>query len=190
MRRALPLLLVLVLTATGLLGQDTKSQPHILSYTPPDPSSPVPGETLRKVSVQIELLCKVNGQPQPIAGTGVVVAIQAPPAEKDLSFQYLVTNRHVAECWDEANHPQEVLSADVRINTQDGAAIRLPLNGVHDEGKPTWYFPNDDSVDLAVTPVRPPDNPKLDYLMIGLDTPPLLRKGGKQQSSTRRASQS
>ena len=170
MRRALPVTLLLALIATGLFGQETKKPPHLLSYTAPDPSSPVPGETLRKLSVQLELLCKVNGLPQSFTGTGFLVGIEVPPAEKHQSFDYLVTNRHVAECWDEANNPREVVLTNVRMNTQDGRAVTLPLNGINGSGKPSWFFPTDDSVDLAVTPVKPPDSPKLDVMFIGLDS--------------------
>src|SRR5450759_517883 len=170
MRRGLSLTLLLALIATGLFGQDTKRQSHLLSFTAPDPSSPVPGETLRKLSVQLELVCKVDGVPQSFTGTGFLVGIEVPPAEQHRSFEYLVTNRHVAECWDEGTHPQEVVSTNVRINTQDGGAVTLPLKGVDGSGKATWVFPTDGSVDLAVTSVRPPDNLKLEVMFIGFDS--------------------
>ncbi len=168
--RGVCITLLLTLIATGLFGQDTKKQqqPFILSYTPPDPSSPVPGEMLRKLAVQIELLCKVAGIPQPFTGTGFLVGISVPPVEEHRAFQYLVTNRHVVECWDESNHPQEVVSTSVRINTQNGGAITFPLAGTVD-GKPSWFFPNDDSVDLAVSSVNPPSEPKLDVMIVPLD---------------------
>lgn len=167
MRGALSLALLAVFTTTGLWGQEAKSKPTLLSFTAPDPSSPVPGETLRKLSVQLELLCKVNDKAEPFTGTGFIVGIPAPPEEKHLSFEYLVTNRHVAECWDETNHPQAVVSTTVRLNTEDGGSLTLPLGGLDGTGKPSWYFPTDDSVDLAVTPVKLPDSPKPEIMLIG-----------------------
>lgn len=170
MRRALPLTLFAASIATALVSQETKRPAQLLTYTAPDPASPVPGETLRKLSVQVELLCKVDGLAQSFTGTGFLVGIEVPPAEQHRSFQYLVTNRHVAECWDEKNHPQEVISTNVRMNTQNEGAVIFPLNGFGGGGKPSWFFPTDDSVDLAVTPFRLPDNPKLDVMLIGFNT--------------------
>jgi hypothetical protein len=168
--RDLLLTLLLPLIATGLFGQDTKKQPQpfLMTYTPPDPSSPVPGETLRKLAVQIELLCKRAGIPQPFTGTGFVVDIVVPPMEEHREFLYLVTNRHVAECWDEANHPQKVVSTNVRINNQNGGATTFSLAATVG-GMPNWFFPDDDSVDLAVSPINPPSDSKLDLITIPLD---------------------
>lgn len=168
MRGAMTLTLLLALISTGLFGQDTKRQPHLLSFTAPDPSSPVPGETLRKVSVQLELVCKIDGLPQSFTATGFLVGIEVP--EQHGSFTYLVTNRHVAECWDERNHPQEIVSTNVRLNIKDAGAVTLPLNGLDGSGKPSWFFPSDDSVDLAVTPVKPFNNLQPDLMFIGFDS--------------------
>jgi hypothetical protein len=166
----LVLALLLAVVATVVLAQEKKSGGGILTFTPPEPSSPVPGELLRKIAVEIELECKVNGRSLSFTGSGFIVAVPAPPAEKHLNFQYLVTNRHVAECWDEPNHPLEVVSTDFRVNTQNGGSMRFPVIGVKDDGKPNWFFPTDESVDLAVTPVRPLADLKLDYMMIDFDS--------------------
>jgi Trypsin-like peptidase domain len=170
MRGGLPLTLLITLMTTALFGQDAKSRPQILSFTAPDPSSPVPGEMLRKLAVQLGVLCKVADRPQPFTGTGFLVGVPSTPAEAHQSFEYLVTNRHVAECWDVANHPQEVLSTNVRLNTQGGGAVTLPLNGLDGSGKASWFFPTDESVDLAVTPVHLPDDLKPDVLLIAFDS--------------------
>jgi hypothetical protein len=78
-----------------------------------------------------------------------------------MAFIYLVTNRHIAECWDETNHPQQVVSIDVRVNTQDGGAVTLPLSS---NGNANWFYPDDDSIDLAVIPFSLPPNLKLDII--------------------------
>jgi S1-C subfamily serine protease len=162
MRRVLVGTLLLAFIATGLFAQVAKPQPVILTYTPPDPLSPVPGEMIRKLSVQLELLCKVGGLPKPFTGTGFLAG--------NTNFPYLVTNRHVAECWDEANHPREVVLTNVRMNTTDGGAVRLTLRDFSGKGSPTWFFPKDDSVDLAATPVALPDNLKLDVMRLGFES--------------------
>lgn len=153
---------------TGLSGQNQKTGGGVLTYTPPDPTSPVPGELARKLPLHIALSCKGDGQaaPQPFAGTGFLVRIDVPPAGKDLAFYYLVTNRHVAECWDEKNHPQQVMSIGLRMNTQDGPAVTLPLNS---NGNANWLYPDDDSTDLAVTTFQPPFNFKPDFRVLGFD---------------------
>ena len=169
MRRTAILTLMLALMAIGATGQSPKGGGQILAYTPPDPTSPVPGELLRKLAVQIILSCKVSGRPLPqiMTGTGFLVGIPVPPAEKNLSFDYLVTNRHVAECWDATNHPQEVVSIATRMNQQNGEAAVLQLNG---SGNAKWFFPGNDSVDLAITPLSLPSNLAWDVAVLGFDS--------------------
>jgi len=70
----------------------------------------------------------------------------------------LVTNRHVAKCWDEQNKPQEVQSETIRFNTIDGSSRRLGANPAG------WVFPADDSVDLAAMPVTLPDGLLFDMI--------------------------
>lgn len=166
MRRAPIVTLLLALMATGVMAQNPKGGGQILTFTPPDPTSPVPGELLRKLPIQIILSCKVNGRPLPqtVTGTGFIVGVPVPPAEKNLSFDYLVTNRHVAECWDATNHPQEVASIATRINQRNGEAATLQLNG---SGNVNWFFPDDDSVDLAVTGFSLPSNMEWDVAALG-----------------------
>jgi hypothetical protein len=80
---------------------------------------------------------------------------------KDSAFDYLVTNRHMIECWDDQQHPRDVTSLVIRVNTKDGSSRKL-------SGSPRdWYFPNDESVDLAVMPVTLPDD--LDFAGITSD---------------------
>jgi hypothetical protein len=69
---------------------------------------------------------------------------------KDAGFSYLVTNRHVAECWDHLGHPMEVKSVSIRVNLLDGSSKIDPLN---ERGNVSWVLPSSESVDLAVLPL-------------------------------------
>jgi hypothetical protein len=121
---------------------------EILTRKKPDPSVPPFGVMLKRSVVNIELQCKEGNLLVSDAGTGFVVGYTDPRLPKGRFFAYLVTNRHVAECWDKHNHPREVLSLMIRVNAKDGSSRRLV-------GSPTaWSLPTDDSVDLAVVPNR------------------------------------
>jgi hypothetical protein len=73
-----------------------------------------------------------------------------PRLAKGFHFDYLVTNRHVAMCWDDANHPMDVKAISVRLNKEDGSSSEVYLSH---EGNAPWCLPTDDSVDLAVSPI-------------------------------------
>ena len=73
-----------------------------------------------------------------------------PQLGKETHLDYLVTNRHVAMCWDDDNRPMVVKSISLRLNKKDGSSNDLSLD---QHGNIQWYFPADDSVDLAVTPI-------------------------------------
>ena len=79
-------------------------------------------------------------------------------------FMYLVTNRHVASPGIEIGAPYPVLETHLRLNLRDSGQGSeegpLPIgNQFH------WFFPSDDSADLAVFPLLP-DQTKYDYLGI------------------------
>jgi S1-C subfamily serine protease len=88
-------------------------------------------------------------------GTGFIVFYPDSRLPKGSGFNYLVTNRHVAECWDEHNHPRDVQALAFRVNIKDGSSRRLPFD------PHAWRIPADDSVDLAVMPIVPPDDAQL-----------------------------
>jgi hypothetical protein len=75
-------------------------------------------------------------------------------------FEYLVTNRHVAECMDDDLNPRQVVAVGLEVNLQNGQTTTIILNG---QGSVPWRFPTDNSVDLAVIPFTPPHDfiPKL-----------------------------
>ncbi|HEV2378608.1 MAG TPA: trypsin-like peptidase domain-containing protein [Terriglobia bacterium] len=124
----------------------------LLTYKKPDPSVPPLGVVLKRAVVNLELQCKEGNSLVPAAGTGFLVAYTDPRLPKGQFFQYLVTNRHVAECWDLHNHPRGIQVLRIRVNTNDGSSRRLDANPA------AWRFPTDDSVDLAAMPVVLPDD--------------------------------
>ena len=129
---------------------------EVLIRKKPDPSVPSFGVILKRSVVYIELQCKggnlLISRVVSIAGTGFLVAYTDPRLPKGTFFEYLVTNRHVAECWDQDNHPRSVQSLIVRANAKDGSSRNLPAY------PGAWHVPVDDSVDLAVMSVTLPDD--------------------------------
>jgi hypothetical protein len=79
-------------------------------------------------------------------------------------FAYLVTNRHMANPGIEDGNSFPVLSVQLRLNlansdlgSEEG---QIPIGGqLH------WFYPSDDSVDLAVLPLAP-DQARYDYMPI------------------------
>jgi len=94
-----------------------------------------------------------------------VLAIADPRLPKGASFLYLVTNRHVAQCWDDPDHPRDVLTESVRVNLESGSSKSYSL----DTG--TWTFPTDDSVDLAVMPIGFPKDDDVDMYSVSFADP-------------------
>jgi hypothetical protein len=94
-------------------------------------------------------------------GTGFIVQVTdprlAPKFGTTAGYNYLVTNRHVAEPGIERGHPCRVVGRSIGANhkvaspTKSVNMIKLPIpiDG-------TWIYPQDDAVDLAVTSVNAP----------------------------------
>src|SRR5258708_16910626 len=117
---------------------------------------------IRKTVSFIELSCQNGNQIVTDKGTGFYIWYPDERLGKDSGFTYLVTNRHVAECWDESRQPMPVHSITVRLNLNDGSSVNAPVNS---QGNAPWVLPSDESVDLAVLPLLP-DHSKADYLAI------------------------
>jgi S1-C subfamily serine protease len=124
----------------------------ILTFKKPDPSVPPFAVTLKRSVLDVEVTCKDGQTSIAGAGTAFLVAVVDPRLSNKSHFEYLVTNRHVIECWDAQNHPREVTTLLLRVNTKDGSSRKLQ-GDAH-----TWVFPDDDSVDLAVMSVALPDD--------------------------------
>jgi len=116
---------------------------------------------MRKTVAFLTLGCLSGNIPVRAQGTGFFVTVadsRLPPP--NTSFGYLVTNRHVAMCWDNENNPMQVRSVAIRLNLNDGSSQEFTS-----VGNLTWILPPDDSVDLALVPMAP-DHNVVDYLSI------------------------
>jgi hypothetical protein len=130
----------------------SEAQGQLLTIQKPDLSVPPMGVMLKRTVVNVEEVCKQGNSLVKNAGTGFLVMYGDAKLPAGQGFQYLVTNRHVAECWDEANHPREIMTLQIRVNAKDGTSRWL-------NASPTgWQFLADDSVDLAAMPVVLPND--------------------------------
>jgi hypothetical protein len=125
-----------------------------MTWTPPEHPSPPFGSEIRKAVLVVRETCRDgDGKLWESSGTGFIVAYHDPRTrEPNENFEYLVTNRHVAECMDDDVHPRQVLAVSLEVNMKNGQTATLPFIA------PRWRFPADDSIDLAVTPITPPAN--------------------------------
>ena len=122
----------------------------VLTYKKRDPSQIPVAVQLKRSVVQIELTCKQGQADSHFGGTGFLVSYPDPKLPPNSMFQYLVTNRHVAECWNEKHQPQTVTSLAIRANTSDGRAKLISKN------PSDWRFLSDPSIDLAAMPILMP----------------------------------
>jgi Trypsin-like peptidase domain len=123
----------------------------------------------------IKLTCKKDDQEFTVRGTGFLVDYRDPRLGKG-AWSYLVTNRHVAFCWDESSGlPMRVKSVSIRLSRKEpnGRAYTRELF-LSRHGNVRWFLPEDDSVDLAVIPLTP-DETKFDFRTIPADACETLR---------------
>ncbi|MBZ5705718.1 MAG: serine protease [Acidobacteriia bacterium] len=163
------LLLALMITLVGMvsaLAQAPNPAQTPATATPPEPQRLPFYKEIRKTVVFLELVCKSGTAFKDIKGTGFFVWYPDKRLGDGGGFTYLVTNRHVAMCWDdETRIPLEVKSISARVNTRDGSSLVVPLNT---SGNVPWIVPTDESVDLALLPLLP-EGKKVDYLAIPLE---------------------
>jgi hypothetical protein len=139
-----------------------------------------PIEGLRKIVVFIKLSCEENGKLWDVRGTGFFVGYNDSrlPAGKTW-FVYLVTNKHVALCWNENGEPMAVHSISVFFNLnkeENGTFVKEVV--LNPSGNVPWVLPDDDSVDLAAIPMVP-NRQNVDMLYIGTEafaTTDILKK--------------
>jgi hypothetical protein len=117
---------------------------------------------LKETVAFIQLRCRSGGTLLDVKGTGFFAFYPDERVGKNRGFAYLVTNRHVAQCWDEKDQPMQVMSIALRMNFADGGSRVIYLN---QNGNIPWLLPTDDSVDLAIFPLAL-DQKMIEYLPI------------------------
>ena len=73
---------------------------------------------------------------------------------QQIGFMYLVTNRHMVQPGVEVGKPCEVIDSVMLLNRKADATHRFPYaEAIGIGGGLRWFFSEDDSVDLAVSPI-------------------------------------
>src|ERR1035438_9909979 len=119
-----------------------------------------PERQMRKTVAFLTLGCLSGNIQVRAQGTGFFLNVADSRLPANRSFGYLVTNRHVAMCWDNENNPMQVRSVAIRVNLKNGSSQEFTF-----VGNLPWILPSDDSVDLALVPMAP-DHDVVDYLGI------------------------
>lgn len=105
--------LILALLPVGIAAQNAPATPLTQTTTT---SAPEPVERqIRKTVIFITLICLRGNIPIRAQGTGFFVSVADSRLPANRSFGYLVTNRHVAMCWDDQNNPMQVQSVTIRL---------------------------------------------------------------------------
>lgn len=138
--------LILALLPAGIAAQNAPATP-LTQATTTSPPEPIERQ-IRKTVTFITLSCLRGNIPIRAYGTGFFVSVADSRLPTNSFFGYVVTNRHVAMCWDDQNNPMQVQSVAIRLNLKDGSS-----NELRSVGNLTWILPPDDSVDLAVAPL-------------------------------------
>jgi hypothetical protein len=111
-------------------------------------------DILAKSVVRITVTAEgVHGE---LNGTGFLVEVPEPRTAGDRVAIYLVTNRHVAKAMTPDEHGKDIahkiLTARAVLNRKEpfngDRFVTVPLPP--EEQQVTWYFPTDDSIDLAI----------------------------------------
>jgi hypothetical protein len=135
-----------------------------VTYGTSAPTQQLPFERqLRKTVAFLQLDCRQGNEQFTVRGTGFFVEIPEKRLGEAKGFIYLVTNRHVAMCWNNDLQPMHILSTSVRLNRVDGLSDLSTM-----PGSPHWIFPADESVDLAVLPIAP-STETYDYMTVPYD---------------------
>lgn len=153
--------LILALLSVGATAQNAPATPLAQTTTTNTTTTPEPIERqIRKTVTFISLVCQSGSNQFRVQGTGFFVSVADSRLPADRTFVYLVTNRHVAMCWDNQHNPMRVQSITLRLNSKDGSSQEIGGTG-----NLPWILPSDDSVDLALSPIG--IDPKVyDYLSI------------------------
>jgi Trypsin-like peptidase domain len=126
------------------------------------PAKPLSAEQqIRKTVGFIKMTCISGDKTVELKGTGFFVSYPDHRIGENGGFNYLVTNRHLAECWDDDRRPRTVQKVDLTLNLKEGSSNHL----TNVAGNVPWILPADTSVDLALIPMLP-DQSLYDYIVI------------------------
>lgn len=146
-----------------LLGAKTPAQQSSAAT-----SRVTPATQLKRTVSFITVAYVKNGKDWEAKGTCFFVGVVDKRFTDDRAFVYLVTNRHVAEPGSDDGAHYPVRNVRIRLNTRDNSGAPASVEGLLPLGGAVrWYFPSDESVDLAVLPFAP-DTSKFDYQAIPL----------------------
>jgi hypothetical protein len=138
----------------ALLSHAALAQDKQVPPTPPTPPQPPFGSEIKKAVAFIQTECRTPKGKETYAGTGFFLIMPDSRLGTDRGFAYLITNRHVVQPGIENSTPCDIDGYSLWLNLKarsDGQVTsqRVPLLGA------SWYFPTDDSVDLAALPLSP-----------------------------------
>jgi len=159
--RAVFSLVVLACLSNVVSAQNNPPVP-LQQKTPTAPTAPPePAERqVRHTVIFITMHCLRGVQPVTAQGTGFFIQVADSRLPADSGFVYLVTNRHMAMCWDDDRNPMQVQDLSIRVNMKDGSSQEFTAIG-----NLPWILPKKDSVDLAIVPMAL-DPTKCDYRTI------------------------
>jgi hypothetical protein len=123
-------------------------------------------DRIRKTVTFIRLNCSKGNQVHDVRGTAFFVVYPEKRLGEKAGFGYLVTNRHVALCWDDEGRAMKVNSVKLWLNRRHPSDGRFSQEVVlNPNGNLQWILPPDESIDLAVVPMLP-DNNQFDFMPI------------------------
>ncbi len=159
--RAAVFSLVVLACLSNIVSAQNNPPTPLQQATPTAPTALAPMESrVRKTVIFITMHCARGAEIIKAQGTGFFIQVADSRLPADRSFVYLVTNRHMAACWDDGRNPMQVQSVTLRVNMKDGSSQEATVTG-----NLPWILPKNDSVDLAAT-LLSLDTTKYDYRTI------------------------
>jgi hypothetical protein len=147
-RAVFSFLTTLALASVLVCAQNNPPVP-LQQTTPTAPTEPAERQ-IRKTVTFITMHCLRGAQPVTAQGTGFFIQVADSRLPADTSFVYLVTNRHVAICWDDDRKPMQVQALSIRMNMKDGPSQEL--TGI---GNLPWILPTEDPLTWPLCLWRP-----------------------------------
>jgi hypothetical protein len=126
--RAVFSLLIIPALASALVCAQNNPPIPLEQKTPTAPTEPAERQ-IRKAVAFVTMHCLRGTQPVTARGTGFFIQVADSRLPAGRSFGYLVTNRHVAMCWDDDRKPMQVRALSIRMNMKDGPSQEFTVVG-------------------------------------------------------------